>query len=65
MNREEKHELEQEQQQSIAIIPLDGKWTCPKMGERHRESIQRAVFCGSVQKYVWDVFIPVTWISKE
>ena len=37
MNREEKHELEQEQQRSIAIIiPLDGKWTCPKMGERHR-----------------------------
>lgn len=70
MNREEKQELEQQQQQqqqqqNTAITPLDGKWTFPEMGERHGESTQRAVFGSSVQKYVWDVFIPVTRIRKE
>lgn len=36
---------------------------------RKREStlaiFGRAIFGSSVQKYVWDVFIPVTRISKE
>lgn len=47
-----------------SYYPLNGKWTCPEMGERYRESTQELCLA-SVQKYVLDDFIPVTQVRKE